>query len=33
MTEGYLTYTYFVVDPTNDGAYKVIIDAGNGRVL
>lgn len=33
VTQGYLTYTYFVVDPANDGAYKVIIDAGNGQVL
>lgn len=33
VTQGYLTYTYFVVDPTNNTAYKVIIDAGNGQVL
>lgn len=33
VTQGYLTYTYFVVDPINDAAYKVIIDAGNGQVL
>jgi hypothetical protein len=33
VTQGYLTYTYFVVDPTNDSAHKVIIDAGNGQVL
>jgi uncharacterized membrane protein YkoI len=33
VTQGYLTYTYLVLDPTNDRAYKVIIDAGNGQVL
>jgi len=33
VTQGYLAYTYFVVDPTNDAAHKVIIDAGNGQVL
>jgi hypothetical protein len=32
-TQGYLTYTYLVVNPTNDMAHKVIIDAGNGQVL
>jgi hypothetical protein len=33
VTQGYLTYTYLVVDPTNDIARKVVIDAGNGQVL
>jgi hypothetical protein len=33
VTQGYLTYTYFVVDPTYDRAHKVIIDAGNGQIL
>jgi uncharacterized membrane protein YkoI len=33
VTQGYLTYNYFVLDPANDKAYKVIIDAGNGQVL
>ena len=33
VTQGFLTYTYFVVNPTNDTAHKVIIDAGNGQVL
>jgi uncharacterized membrane protein YkoI len=33
VTQGYLTYTYFVADPMNDASYKVIIDAGNGQVL
>ena len=33
LTQGYLTYTYFIVNPTNDMAHKVIIDAGNGQVL
>ena len=33
VTQGYLTYTYIVANPTNDTAQKVIIDAGNGQVL
>ena len=33
VTQGYLTYTYFVVNTTNNTANKVIIDAGNGQVL
>lgn len=33
VTQGYLTYTYFVANPTNDSAHKVIVDAGNGQVL
>jgi uncharacterized membrane protein YkoI len=33
VTQGYLTYTYFVLDPTNERTYKVIVDAGNGQVL
>ena len=33
VTQGYLTYTYFVTNPTNDTAHKVIVDAGNGQVL
>src|SRR5215216_2166053 len=33
VTQGYLTYTYFVANPTNDTAHIVIIDAGNGQVL
>jgi uncharacterized membrane protein YkoI len=33
VTQGYLTYTYFVVDPNKQTAYRVIIDAGNGKVL
>jgi hypothetical protein len=32
-TQGYLTYTYIVVNPTNDTVHNVIIDAGNGQVL
>ena len=32
-TQGYLTYTYLVVTPTNDTAHKVIVDAGNGQVI
>src|SRR5215203_1972840 len=33
VTQGYLTYTYFVANPTNDTAHMVIVDAGNGHVL
>ena len=33
VTQGYLTYTYFVMNPTNGTAHKVIVDAGNGQVL
>jgi len=33
VTQGYLTYTYFVVNTINNTANKVIIDAGNGQVL
>jgi uncharacterized membrane protein YkoI len=33
VTQGYLTYTYFVTNPTNDTAHKVVVDAGNGQVL
>jgi uncharacterized membrane protein YkoI len=33
VTQGYLTYTYIIVDPINDTAHKVIVDAGNGQVL
>ena len=33
VTQGYLTYTYLVVSPTNDTAHKVIVDAGNGQVI
>ena len=33
VTQGFLTYTYFVVDPSKQTAHRVIIDAGNGNVL
>ena len=33
VTQGYLTYSYFVVDPNKQIAYRVIIDAGNDKVL
>jgi uncharacterized membrane protein YkoI len=33
VTQGYLTYTFFVVDPTNETVHKVIVDTGNGKVL
>ena len=33
VTQGYLTYAYFVVNPTNETGHKVIVDAGNGKVL
>jgi uncharacterized membrane protein YkoI len=33
VTQGYLTYTYFVVDAAKETGYKIIMDAGNGKVL
>jgi uncharacterized membrane protein YkoI len=33
VTQGYLTYTYLVVDSAKEIVYRVIIDAGNGQVL
>jgi pimeloyl-CoA synthetase len=33
IKQGYLTYTYFVVDHENDRLHIVIIDAGSGEVL
>lgn len=33
VTQGYLTYAYFIVDTNKQTAYRVIIDAGNGNVL
>jgi hypothetical protein len=33
VVQGYLVYTFFVVDSENNAGYKVVIDAGNGKVL
>jgi hypothetical protein len=33
VTQGYLTYTYFVVDAAKETGHKIIVDAGNGKVL
>jgi uncharacterized membrane protein YkoI len=33
VTQGYLTYTYIIIDQAKDTVHKVIIDAGNGQVL
>ena len=33
QTQGYLTYTYFVIDPVKETVKKVIVDAGNSQVL
>ena len=33
VIQGYLTYMYLVVNPTDETVHKVIIDAGNGKVL
>ena len=33
FTQGFLTYTYYVVDHTNGRAHIVIIDTGTGEVL
>ena len=32
ITQGYLVYTFFVVNPENQTGYKVIVDPGNGQV-
>ena len=33
IEQGYLVYTFFVIDTKNDTGYKIVIDAGNGSVL
>jgi hypothetical protein len=33
IAQGYLVYTFFVVNPENQTGYKVIVDPGNGQVL
>ena len=33
ITQGYLTYTYIIVDQAKETIHKVIIDAGNGQAL
>jgi hypothetical protein len=33
IDQGYLVYTFFVVNPENQTGYKVIVDPGNGQVL
>ena len=33
LTQGFLTYTYFVIDPVKETVQKVIVDAGNSQVL
>jgi hypothetical protein len=33
ITQGYLVYTFLVVDSGNETMSKVIVDAGNGQVL
>jgi hypothetical protein len=33
LVQGYLVYTFFVVDTENETGYKVIVDAGDGKVL
>lgn len=33
VTQGYLTYTYIIVDQAKETIHKVIIDAGNGQAL
>jgi uncharacterized membrane protein YkoI len=33
VTQGYLTYTYLVVNPTDETVHRITIDAGNGQVL
>jgi hypothetical protein len=33
ITQGYLTYNFAISNPTNNTLSKVIVDAGNGKVL
>jgi hypothetical protein len=33
MTQGYITYNFGILNPSNGTLYKVIIDPGNGSVL
>jgi hypothetical protein len=33
IIQGYLAYTYDIVDSSTDTLYKVIVDVGNGQVL
>jgi hypothetical protein len=33
ITQGYLTYDFLISNPTNNTLSKVIVDAGNGKVL
>ena len=33
VTQGYLTYSFFVVEPTSETGHRVIVDPGNGKVL
>lgn len=33
VTQGYLTYSFFVVESTGETGHKVLVDPGNGKVL
>ena len=33
IVQGYLVYNFFVVDTENETGYKIVVDAGNGKVL
>ena len=33
VVQGYLVYTFIIVDTTNHSIHRVIVDAGNGKVL
>src|ERR1700752_5438111 len=33
VTQRYLTYTFFVIEPTGETGRTVIVDAGDGKVL
>jgi uncharacterized membrane protein YkoI len=33
VSQGYLTYTYLVANPSDNTIHKIIIDGGNGQVL
>ena len=33
IVQGYLAYNFFVVDTENETGYKIVVDAGDGKVL
>lgn len=33
VSQGYLTYTYLVANPSDNTIHKIFVDGGNGQVL